>query len=104
MSTLFPLFPPVQMILYAARARARRPCHVGRQIGDMMFCSKLILSSTMMICLLSYSTFAQTKGKYNVRDYGATGDGTTKDTVAFQKALDICAVSGGGDVIVPAGK
>ncbi|HWC61531.1 MAG TPA: glycosyl hydrolase family 28 protein [Verrucomicrobiae bacterium] len=41
---------------------------------------------------------------YNVRDFGATGDGTTKDTVAFQKALDACAVSGGGEVFVPAGK
>jgi polygalacturonase len=41
---------------------------------------------------------------YNVRDFGATGDGTTKDTRAFQKALDTCAVNGGGDVVVPAGK
>lgn len=41
---------------------------------------------------------------YNVRDYGAQGDGVTKDTIAFQKALDTCAVSGGGKVIVPAGR
>ncbi len=41
---------------------------------------------------------------FNVRDFGAIGDGTNKDTVAFQKALDACAVSGGGEVIVPAGK
>ncbi len=40
---------------------------------------------------------------YNVRAFGATGDGATKDTRAFQKALDTCAVNGGGDVIVPAG-
>jgi len=40
----------------------------------------------------------------NVRDFGATGDGTNKDTVAFQKALDTCAVNGGGEVLVPAGK
>ncbi len=41
---------------------------------------------------------------FNVHDFGAVGDGTNKDTVAFQKALDTCAVSGGGEVIVPAGK
>jgi hypothetical protein len=41
--------------------------------------------------------------KFNVRDFGATGDGTNKDTSAFQQALDACAVTGGGDVIVPAG-
>jgi hypothetical protein len=41
---------------------------------------------------------------FNVRDFGATGDGTTKDTAAFQKTLDTCAVSGGGDVLVPAEK
>src|SRR5580658_9603381 len=40
---------------------------------------------------------------FNVRDFGALGDGTNKDTVAFQKALDTCAVSGGGEVVVPAG-
>ena len=41
---------------------------------------------------------------YNVRDFGATGNGTNKDTTAFQKALDTCAVSGGGEVLVPAGR
>ena len=41
---------------------------------------------------------------FNVRDFGALGDGTNKDTIAFQKALDACAVSGGGEVVVPAGK
>jgi polygalacturonase len=40
---------------------------------------------------------------FNVRDFGALGDGSHKDTVAFQKALDTCAVSGGGEVLVPAG-
>jgi polygalacturonase len=40
---------------------------------------------------------------FNVRDFGAVGDGTNKDTAAFQKALDSCAVGGGGEVIVPAG-
>jgi hypothetical protein len=46
----------------------------------------------------------QTTAIFNVRDFGAIGDGTNKDTVAFQKALDTCAVNGGGEVLVPAGK
>jgi len=47
---------------------------------------------------------AAAKPPFNVRDFGAVGDGTNKDTGAFQKALDTCAVSGGGEVLVPAGK
>src|SRR5436305_1213643 len=39
----------------------------------------------------------------NVRDFGATGDGATKDTAAIQQALDRCSVLGGGEVLVPAG-
>ncbi|GGF15047.1 hypothetical protein GCM10011383_27830 [Hymenobacter cavernae] len=39
----------------------------------------------------------------NVRDFGATGNGSTKDTVAIQQALDRCWVLGGGEVVVPAG-
>lgn len=40
---------------------------------------------------------------FNVRDFGATGDGHTKDTTALQKALDACAATGGGIVLVPPG-
>ena len=39
----------------------------------------------------------------NVRDYGAKGDGTTKDTTAIQQTIDRCAVLGGGEVLIPAG-
>ncbi len=43
------------------------------------------------------------KVKLNVRDFGATGDGTARDTAAIQQAIDRCWVLGGGEVIVPAG-
>ncbi|HKO12952.1 MAG TPA: glycoside hydrolase family 28 protein [Acidobacteriaceae bacterium] len=40
----------------------------------------------------------------NVRDFGATGNGTTKDTAALQQAIDRCWALGGREVLVPAGK
>lgn len=39
----------------------------------------------------------------NVRDFGATGDGKTKDTLSIQQAIDRCNVLGGGEVLMPAG-
>jgi polygalacturonase len=40
---------------------------------------------------------------YNVRDFGAKGDGIAPDTVALQMAIDTCTRDGGGTVLVPAG-
>jgi len=39
----------------------------------------------------------------NVRSFLAKGDGVTKDTAAFQAALDYCEAKGGGTVTVPGG-
>jgi hypothetical protein len=41
---------------------------------------------------------------YNVREMGATGDGTTMDTASIQRTLDLCATGGGGTVVMPPGK
>lgn len=40
---------------------------------------------------------------YNVRDFGAAGDGARDDTAAFQAALDRAGADGGGLVHVPRG-
>jgi len=40
---------------------------------------------------------------YNVRDFGAKGDGATLDTAALQAAIDACHKDQGGTVLVPAG-
>jgi polygalacturonase len=54
------------------------------------------------LCLAT-GVFAAEKPALNVRDFGAAGDGTTKDTAAIQRALTQCAAAGGGRVFVPAG-
>ena len=40
---------------------------------------------------------------YNIKDYGAAGDGIHLDTPAIQKAIDACNDNGGGTVYIPYG-
>lgn len=40
---------------------------------------------------------------FNIRDFGAVGDGVTMDTTAIQAAIDACTADQGGTVLVPAG-
>ena len=41
--------------------------------------------------------------EYDIRSYGAVGDGITLNTKAIQIAIDVCAAKGGGRVIVSEG-
>ena len=41
---------------------------------------------------------------YNIKDFGAVADGITGNTLAFEKAIKVCAQNGGGKVLVPKGK
>lgn len=53
-----------------------------------------------MLCISQF-LFATT---YNVRDFGATGDGKTIDTKAFNDAVSAASSFGGGTIYVPTGK
>ena len=41
---------------------------------------------------------------YNIKDYGAVGDGNTLDTKSIQAAIDECFKNGGGEVVIPQGQ
>src|SRR5699024_7927447 len=42
--------------------------------------------------------------EFNIKDYGANGDGETKNTKAFDNAIEEAHKAGGGKVIVPEGE
>lgn len=41
--------------------------------------------------------------QYDIKDFGAVGDGKTNDAKAIQAAIDACNAGGGGRVIIPSG-
>ena len=60
---------------------------------------KVFLSFIMYVFSLSVTAATD----YNVRDFGATGDGANLDHIAINRAIDSCVANGGGRVTVPAG-
>ncbi len=62
---------------------------------------KSILVLSLILSL--FSCYAKSD-VFSVLDFGATADGKTLTTASIQKAIDACAASGGGMVVVPKGE
>jgi len=60
-------------------------------------------SLCLIIVLLFGSTLIANATRYNIKEFGAKGDGTTLNTESIQKAIDACHANGGGTVYIPPG-
>jgi polygalacturonase len=59
---------------------------------------------TLFVIVAASAYGAGSMSIFNIRDYGAVGDGIHKETGAFSKAIDACSRAGGGTVYVPPGR
>ena len=58
---------------------------------------------TVFVPLLLAMATQVARADYNVRDYGAMGNGVHNDTASIQAAIDACDNAGGGTVFFPTG-
>jgi polygalacturonase len=76
-------------------SRGRGKASVFRVASGSLMAALLLFSAPRLLAITAI---------FNVRDYGATGDGHTLETRAMNAAIDACAKSGGGTVYVPPGR
>jgi len=72
---------------------------------DLLKASPLVLASTVGHVALAQSPSAPNAAEaiFDVRKFGATGDGKTLDSPAINKAIEAVAAAGGGVLLFPAG-
>lgn len=57
----------------------------------------------LSVALSAQNAVQSARGIFDVRQYGATGDGKTLDTIAVNRAIEAAAAAGGGMVVFPPG-
>lgn len=73
----------------------------GQWIADSVNAATLV--PTGRAPALSAAQYVANNATFNVRDYGAAGDGLTNDTTAFQLASAALQAAGGGTLLIPPG-
>jgi hypothetical protein len=65
--------------------------------------SAILIMCVIVLIHINFAAGAEPPDVYNVKAFGAKGDGKTDDTAAFQAALEATAKAGGGTVYAPRG-
>mgnify|MGYP000853445622 CR=1 FL=1 len=65
---------------------------------------KYSINIVLTVSIFIFCTGLAATAVFNVRDYGAAGDGKTIDTAAINKAMEACFEAGGGRVDFPPGR
>ena len=81
----------------------RRANTVFRMNSKLPCVFALFLSFLALGCAQLPKTVSGDVSVYNVRDFGAKGNGVAVDSIAIQRAIDTANEQGGGEVVVPAG-
>ena len=72
-----------------------------KQTTDPDMKRRLLFSMLLALCVLGVQ--AAVTGAYDVRDFGAKGDGKALDHVAINQAIEAATKDGGGQVVLTAG-
>jgi polygalacturonase len=71
--------------------------------SSLLLAALLLWQATFISSPSASAADAEDKMFYNVRNYGATGDGKNLDSPAIDKAIQAAAAAGGGTVYLPPG-